>query len=118
MKRTLVKQRLVNRTLINSGLLLLFVLPLVLVGSAAAVVCLPILTLPPSSAMWIPTAFSHRTTLQNFRTRQSCSDQPEPGHGVTAARDFILAQYESIPGCKSGWTRLFTPAARRRLPST
>jgi acetylornithine deacetylase/succinyl-diaminopimelate desuccinylase-like protein len=37
-------------------------------------------------------------TLQNFRTRQSCSDQPEPGHGVTAARDFILAQYGSIPG--------------------
>jgi Peptidase family M28 len=37
-------------------------------------------------------------TLQNFRTRQSCSDQPEPGHGVTAARDFILNQHTSIPG--------------------
>lgn len=38
------------------------------------------------------------TTLQNFRTRQSCSDQPAPGQGVTAARDFIFNQYSSIPG--------------------
>ena len=38
------------------------------------------------------------TTLQNFRTRQSCSDQPEPGHGVTAAREFLFKQYSSIPG--------------------
>jgi hypothetical protein len=38
------------------------------------------------------------TTLQNFRTRQSCSDQPQPGQGVTAARDFIFNQYSSIPG--------------------
>src|SRR5437016_9068266 len=38
------------------------------------------------------------TALQNFRTRQSCSDQPEPGHGVTAARDFLFSQYSSIPG--------------------
>lgn len=36
--------------------------------------------------------------LQNFRTRHSCSDQPEPGHGVTAAREFIFNQYSSIPG--------------------
>jgi len=38
------------------------------------------------------------TALQNFRTRQSCSDQPEQGQGVTAARDFIFKQYSSIPG--------------------
>src|SRR5258708_7634254 len=38
------------------------------------------------------------TTLQKFRTRQSCSDQPEQGQGVTAARDFIFKQYSSIPG--------------------
>src|SRR5215472_3069308 len=38
------------------------------------------------------------TALQNFRTRQSCSDQPEPGHGVTAARDFLFNQYSAIPG--------------------
>jgi bacterial leucyl aminopeptidase len=41
---------------------------------------------------------STATTLQNFRTRQSCSDQPEPGHGVTAARDFLFKLYSSIPG--------------------
>jgi hypothetical protein len=38
------------------------------------------------------------TTLQNFRTRQSCSDQPEPGHGVTAAREYLFNQYSSIAG--------------------
>src|SRR5437868_5074906 len=36
--------------------------------------------------------------LQNFRTRQSCSDTPEPGHGVTPAREFIFNQYSSLPG--------------------
>jgi len=42
--------------------------------------------------------------LQNFRTRQSCSDQPEPGHGVTAARDFIFnqIQLDSRPSSKAG----------------
>ena len=30
------------------------------------------------------------TTMQNFRTRQACSDTPEPGHGVTPARDFLF----------------------------
>jgi hypothetical protein len=38
------------------------------------------------------------TTLQNFGTRQSCSDQPQPGRGVTAARDFLYNQYQAIPG--------------------
>jgi peptidase M28-like protein len=38
------------------------------------------------------------TTLQNFRTRQSCSDTPEPGHGVTPARDFLFSQYSAISG--------------------
>jgi len=38
------------------------------------------------------------TTLQNFRTRQSCSDMPEPGHGVTAAREYLFDLYSSIPG--------------------
>src|SRR5438477_13199329 len=41
--------------------------------------------------------FDTAQTMQNFRTRQSCSDQPEPGHGVTAARDFLFARYCSIP---------------------
>ena len=38
------------------------------------------------------------TTLQNLRTRQSCSDQPAPGQGVTSARDFLFSQYSAIPG--------------------
>jgi hypothetical protein len=45
-----------KRTLINSGLVLV-VLPLVLVGFAAAGVCLRILKSARSSAMWIPTPF-------------------------------------------------------------
>ena len=38
------------------------------------------------------------TTMQNFRTRQSCSGEPEKGHGVTAARDFLFKQYSAISG--------------------
>ena len=38
------------------------------------------------------------TTMQNFRTRQSCSGEPEKGHGVTAARDFLFQQYSAISG--------------------
>ena len=38
------------------------------------------------------------TTLQNFRTRQSCSGEPEKGHGVTAARDYLFKQYSAISG--------------------
>jgi hypothetical protein len=38
------------------------------------------------------------TTMQNFRTRQSCSGEPEKGHGVTAARDFLFKQYGAIQG--------------------
>src|SRR4051812_44934514 len=37
-------------------------------------------------------------TLQGFRTRQSCSDTPEPGHGVNAAGEFLFNQYSSMPG--------------------
>jgi hypothetical protein len=38
------------------------------------------------------------TTLQGFRTRQSCSNEPEAGHGVTPARDYLFNLYSSIPG--------------------
>jgi Peptidase family M28 len=38
------------------------------------------------------------TKMQHFRTRQSCSGEPEKGHGVTAARDFLLKQYKAISG--------------------
>jgi len=42
--------------------------------------------------------FNTAQAMQNFRTRQACSDQPEPGHGVTAARDYLFAHYSAIPG--------------------
>jgi len=38
------------------------------------------------------------TTMQNFRTRQSCSGEPQQGQGVTAARDFLFQQYSAISG--------------------
>jgi hypothetical protein len=104
LKRTLRNSALIKRNFTSSGPLLvialpLVVLPLVLVAYAAAG---GVATDPDIAAM-LSNVDSNRIqntalTLQNFRTRQSCSDQPEPGHGVTAARDFILAQYHSIPG--------------------
>jgi hypothetical protein len=42
--------------------------------------------------------FNTAQTLQNFRTRQSCSDVAGPNQGVTAARDYLFAQYSAIPG--------------------
>jgi hypothetical protein len=88
-----------KRTLINGGLMLAVALPLMLVGFAAA----SDVTTDPEISALLSNVDSNRilntvTTLQNFRTRQSCSDQPEPGHGVTAARDFIFNQYSSIQG--------------------
>lgn len=42
--------------------------------------------------------FDTAQTMQNFRTRQSCSDIAGPNQGVTAARDYLFAKYSSIPG--------------------
>jgi len=42
--------------------------------------------------------FNTAQTMQNFRTRQACSDSPAPGQGVTAARDYLFARYSAIPG--------------------
>jgi Peptidase family M28 len=42
--------------------------------------------------------FNTAQTLQNFRTRQSCSDVAGPNQGVTPARDYLFAQYSAIPG--------------------
>jgi hypothetical protein len=42
--------------------------------------------------------FNTAQTLQNFRTRQSCSDVAGPNRGVTAARDYLFARYSAIPG--------------------
>ncbi len=84
---------------LTTSTLLLIVLPLILFSLApsSAVPTDPeiraILSQVDSSRI-LDTA----TTLQNFRTRQACSDQPEPGHGVTAARDYIFRQYSAIPG--------------------
>src|SRR5215472_3528079 len=42
--------------------------------------------------------FNTAQAMQNFRTRQSCSDLPAAGQGVTAARDYLFARYSAIPG--------------------
>ena len=42
--------------------------------------------------------FNTAQTMQNFRTRQACSDSPAPGQGATAARDYLFARYSAIPG--------------------
>ena len=42
--------------------------------------------------------FNTAQTLQNFRTRQSCSDVAGPNQGVTPARDYLFAQYSAIHG--------------------
>jgi hypothetical protein len=81
-----------KRMLTNSSLMLVGVMTLVFVGLAPSS---PVTTDPEISAI-VNNVDSNRiletaTTMQNFRTRQSCSDQPEPGHGVTAARDFRRA---------------------------
>jgi Peptidase family M28/Fibronectin type III domain len=88
-----------KRMLTNSSPLLVVALALVLMGLAPS----SSVTTDPEISAILPTIsssniFNTVTTLQNFRTRQSCSDQPEPGHGVTAARDFLFRQYSAIPG--------------------
>jgi len=88
-----------NRTLINGSFLLVIAVALVLLGLAPSTG----VTTDPGISAIISNVDSNRilntaTTLQNFRTRQSCSDQPAPGQGVTAARDFLFSQYSAIPG--------------------
>jgi hypothetical protein len=88
-----------KRTLIHSSLVLVVVLPLVLVGFAANS---GVTTDPEISAILTHVnpnhIFNTAQTLQNFRTRQSCSDVAGPNQGVTAARDYLFAQYSAIPG--------------------
>jgi hypothetical protein len=88
-----------KRTLINSGLVLVVVLLVVVAGFAPN----SAVTTDPEISAILGNIDSNRIfntaqALQNFRTRQSCSDTPEPGHGVTAARDFLFSQYSAIPG--------------------
>src|SRR5215472_2947188 len=84
---------------ISSGIVLIVILAFVLVGAAP--------TSPVATDSDIASIISQidpaqilstATALQNFRTRQSCSDQPAPGQGVTAARDYLFARYSAIPG--------------------
>src|SRR5215468_10952474 len=86
-----------KRILFGGGLILTCLLFISVVGFAQS------LTTDPDISAIVSSVDSSRIlntvqTLQNFRTRQSCSDQPEPGHGVTAARDYLFNQYSSIPG--------------------
>jgi hypothetical protein len=88
-----------KRLLIGSALLLCSVFSFELVGFAQS----NGVTTDPEISAILSNVDSNRilntaTTLQSFRTRQSCSDVAGPGQGVTAARDFIFTQYSSIPG--------------------
>jgi len=88
-----------KRPLTNRTLLFLVILSLVLLGLAQAS---DIKTDPEISAI-VSNVNSNNilntaTTMQNFRTRQSCSGEPEKGHGVTAARDFLFKHYSAISG--------------------
>jgi hypothetical protein len=88
-----------NRTLINSSLLLVVALAALFVGFAPS----KGITTDPEISTIIGNInsnniFNTAQTLQNFRTRQSCSDQPQPAQGVTSARDFLFKAYSAIPG--------------------
>ena len=105
-----------KRTLIHCCLMLIAaLLPLMVAGFAIA----SDVTTDPEIAALLSNVDSNRIfntaqTLQNFRTRQSCSDQPQQGQGVTAARDFIFNQYSSIPGLQ---VRL-DPFTHRNCPNS
>jgi len=88
-----------RRMLINGSLLFVVALAALLVGFTPGT---GITTDPEISSIVSSinssNIFSTAQTLQNFGTRQSCSDQPQTGRGVTPARDFLLSQYSAIPG--------------------
>ena len=88
-----------NRTLISSSSLLVIAFAAALVSLAPST---GITTDPEISAIISNinpnNIFNTAQTLQNTRTHQSCSDQPQPGQGVTSARDFLFSQYSAIPG--------------------
>jgi hypothetical protein len=87
-----------KRTPIKSGLLLVVVLAVGLLGLSRRTnvptdpeIRELIRNINPNNI------FNTAQTLQNFGTRNSCSDQPAPGQGVSSARDFLFAQYSAIP---------------------
>jgi hypothetical protein len=91
-----------KRTLINSIWLFVGTLAIVLVSLAPSTSKSGITTDPDINAIVSSVnsnnIFNTAQTLQNFGTRQSCSGQPQPGRGVTAARDFLFSQYSAIKG--------------------
>jgi hypothetical protein len=92
-----MKQPLTSRTL-----LFLVILSLALVGIAPGGDIKDVKMDPEISAI-VSSVNSNNilktaNTMQKFRTRQSCSGEPENGHGVTAARDFLFKQYSAISG--------------------
>jgi len=88
-----------RRTLINGSLLFVVAMAALLVGFTPGT---GITTDPEISAIISSISsnniFNTAQALENFGTRQSCSDLPQPGRGVTAARDFLFSQYSAIPG--------------------
>src|SRR5215831_2914657 len=91
-----------KRMLINGSWLLVGALAVVLVSLAPSVPNSGITTDPDISGIISNVnsnnIFNTAQALQNFRTRQSCSDEPQAGQGVTAARDFLFSQYSAIKG--------------------
>lgn len=88
-----------KRTLINCGLLLAVASALLLLGLTPS----SNLTIDPEIATIVGNVdsnhiFNTAQTLQNFGTRNACSDNPSPGRGVNAARDYLFQQYSAIPG--------------------
>jgi len=91
-----------KRTLINSSWLLVGAMAIALVSLAPSAPTSGITTDPDISGIISNVnsnnIFNTAQALQNFRTRQSCSDEPQAGQGVTAARDFLFSQYSAIKG--------------------
>ena len=63
--------------------------------------------------------FNTAQTLQNFRTRQSCSDVAGPNQGVTPARDYLfLLNTARSTDCRCALIPLFMGAVRMPPPLT
>jgi hypothetical protein len=94
-----MKRSLIQRSLTSGALLLICVLAFSLAGFAQSggVTTDPEISTIVSNISSANIAITAKT-MQNFRTRQSCSGEPEKGHGVTAARDYLVKQYKAIPG--------------------
>jgi hypothetical protein len=107
-----------KRMLINSSWLLVGALAVVLVSLAPSAPNSGITTDPDVSAIVSNVnsnnIFNTAQTLQNFTTRQSCSGEPQPGSGVTPARDFLFSQYSAIKGLQ---VRL-DPFVHRNCPNS